>query len=182
MKMRWILTIALLSLFAMGCEKEIITPEAGAPEQMFTVGHSRPSLQCGLAAHANFTDNLGTIEILNDSAEVFILTDMAFGWQMQEIKVFAGETRDIPLRPNGELDVDNFPYYSENTSLTDLNTLHIPTNRVPATASFAIWGIAVRTNLFGVVLETREVWVDATPYQNGYFFDYALGSCGDSTI
>lgn len=182
MKRFTILTITLLSLAFFGCQKEIITPESNNEPiiAQSLEGHVRPVQQCGTSAFTTFNNgatSYGSIEILNDAEQLYILTDMNNGWLLQSIKIFAGNTLDIPKAYGGTIELEEFPFQMLHPRRVDKYTYTLPMASLPACFGVTIWAKATQVNMFGQVTNQVNLWANGSPVLNGFSFQYCKGVC-----
>ncbi len=182
MKRYLFLTTTLLSLFFFGCEKEVITPQSNdAPElTLSTEGHIRPTVQCGSSSYTTFkngTTPYGSVEILNNSEQLFILTDMNNGWLLESVKIFAGNTVNLPKGFGGTIELEEFPFQMIHPRRVDKYTYTLPVASLPTCFGVTIWAKAAQVNMFGQVTNRVDLWANGAAVLNGFSFQYCKGSC-----
>lgn len=176
------LTTTLLSLFFFGCEKEVILPQTNdAPElSLSTEGHSRPVSQCGSSAFTTFNNgatSYGSIEILNNAEQLFILTDMNNGWLLQNVKIFVGNPINLPKGYGGVIELEEFPFQMIHTRMVDKYTYTLPIASLPTCFGVTIWAKAAQVNMFGQVTNQVDLWANGSSVLNGFSFQYCKGTC-----
>lgn len=184
MKASIVLTFALLALVSFGCQSETVAPrESVQPIVNASVeGIQRPTNACGSSQFVNFVDAnnvvMGAVEILNTESELFVLVDMSSTWLLQGIKIFAGNSLDLPKSGNGLIQVEEFPSQFMNNRPIDQSTYRVRLNNaLPSCFGVSIFGQAARLNMFGQVTSTRQVWADGTVVLNGKMLSFCKGVC-----
>lgn len=182
MKRLVFLTITLLSLTFFGCQKEIIAPEGNSEPVIAQSleGHVRPVQQCGSSSFTTFVNagtSYGSIEILNDAEQLYILTDMNNGWLLQSTKIFAGTTTDLPKAYGGTIELEEFPFQMLHPRRVDKFTYTLPMASLPACFGVTVWAKATQVNMFGQVTNQVNLWANGSPVLNGFSFQYCKGVC-----
>lgn len=182
MKRYIFLTTTLLSLFFFGCEKEVIVPQTNdAPVvNLSTEGHIRPSVQCGSSAYTtlnNGATSYGNVEILNNAEQVYILTDMNNGWLLQSVKIFVGNSVNLPKGFGGVIELEEFPFQMIHPRMVDKYTYTLPVASLPTCFGVTIWAKAAQVNMFGQVTNQVDLWANGASVLNGFSFQYCKGTC-----
>jgi hypothetical protein len=187
-KMRTIKAISYLVCLAAlswGCQGETVAPKlsADAGAQSSLEGIQRPDNPCGSSTFTSFLDvnnnNIGSIEVLNTESELFLLVDMNTGWLLQSVKIFAGNSTDLPKSGVGSIQLEEFPYQYALSRAQDKSTFRFGTASLPACYGIAVCGQAVQINMFGGVTNSRQIWVSGTPVLDGRMFSYCNGVCSN---
>jgi hypothetical protein len=186
MKAHFFFTLTLLSIFAFGCQKEMITPEAGMPTSMKAIeGHYRPAQQCGASAFTTFNNgatSYGSLEILNDAENLYLLTDMNNGWFLADVKIFAGDPMNLPKGSNGQIQTEEFGLQISHTPRVDRNTYSISTDGMGSCLGVTVWAHVVRLNMMGHQIGSVNVWANGSSVLNGFSYQYCQGVCNNASV
>lgn len=184
MNLKSITTLLLIALIAFGCQKEIITPDnnqgpelwAGSQDGLF-----RPDQQCGSSQISDIVDenavSFGSLEILNDEDNIYLLATMNHGWLLQGVKVYAGNSVNIPKGNGGAMQLEEFPFQWAHSRLTGASTYVISKNGLAGCTDFVFFAQAVQTDMWSNITQSRELWGDGNSVLNGFSANYCQGSC-----
>jgi hypothetical protein len=185
MKSVFILTITLLTLFTFGCQKEVLTTDNQDRLVMGSVeGHFRPAQQCGTSAFTNLVNggtSYGSLEILNDGENLYILTDMNDEWLLTNVKIFADNSVNLPKGSNGLIQMEEFPFQMVHANMVDEFTYTLPISGLPSCMGITVWAQASQVDMFGSVINQVNLWADGAAVLDGFSYQYCKGSCGSSS-
>jgi hypothetical protein len=148
-------------------------------------GHFRPDQQCGASAFTTLDYggiSYGTVEILNDAEELYILTDMNNGWFLRDVKIFAGDPQDLPKANGGLIEREEFPIQVNHASRVDRFTYTMSTANLNNCFGVTIWAHAVRLNMMGHEIGSVDVWANGTSVLDGFSYQYCSGTCNNVTV
>lgn len=177
-----VLGISTLALFAFGCQKEIVRPQDTAVEIQGSIeGIQRPANPCGTSAFTNFVDAtntvIGSVEVLNTDNEMFLLMDMTGSWLLKGVKVFVGNSINLPKTGSGMIEIEEFPFQYIHNRAQDKTTIRVDISSLALCNGISIYGQAVKLNQFGNVVQSRNIWADGTNVLNGKMFNYCSVVC-----
>ena len=178
---------AVLSLLVFSsCEKEIILPETAQPTTEAIFGLNNPANPCGVTEYANYVTGsgttLGNAEILNNSKDLYIQTELSHGWVITGIKAFAGKLSQMPLTAAGNPNVEAFPikpYFSRNTNIA---SVRIPLQNLPACYDVCVFVQIAELDLFGNILNDDSVWLQGNAIGNGMTLPHCTHVCSAVNI
>ena len=171
-----------LSALAFSCEKECIRPEGnelGMQESSFPFV-SRPPVQCGTSTLSSLKDGaatLGSIEILNNSSDLYLIFDMNQFKFLEEVKVFAGEASTLPMDSDGNVNIEGFATQILLSAATNDYTLVLPLSSMPTCADIVIWARVSTRNMFGQVTGTNYTWMSGAAVANAFKVNYCATAC-----
>lgn len=176
--------LMIIFTFAFGCEKEIITPEqTHSPTIAFSGVEDliRPDVQCGTSRFSDLkTDTgtpFGTVEILNDADNLYMLIDMEQGKFLNATQVFFGTSSAIPTDGNGNMLMEDFQVQTIVARGASRYTIIVPKSSMPNCPDIVMWAQASEKNMFGQTTNTSEVWMTGIPIYDGSFYKYCMGAC-----
>lgn len=178
-----VLICLLLGLSLAGCEKETVLPASTdtiSPALRGGVGHFRPDQQCGTSRFGemtNGTSTFGTVEILNDASEFYLLFDMNNNFFMETVFVYFGTNSGIPTNSSGEIVMEDFQYQAAIDGGAAKYTVTYPTASLPICNDLVAFAVISERNMFGNVIANHQVWLDGTAIHNGYSFKYCVQTC-----
>ncbi|HHG85941.1 MAG TPA: hypothetical protein ENJ82_14435 [Bacteroidetes bacterium] len=175
--------LILLTLF-FGCEKEIISPQSINGPTLSASGLEslvRPDVQCGTSRFSVLKssngDLYGSVEVLNDADNVYLLIEMEPNKFLDATQAFFGTSSAIPTDGNGSILMEDFQFQSIIARGAARYTIIMPLSSMPNCPDIVLWGQASQKNMFGQTVSNREVWLTGIPIYNGSFFKYCAGAC-----
>lgn len=178
-------SLLLITALAFGCEKEVITPDANIPTVLESGIEDliRPDVQCGTSRFTDLKNNngdqFGTIEILNDADNIYILIEMEHGKFLDAIQVYFGDQASIPN--NGtNIQMEDFQFQAVTDRGATRYTVIMPHASLPNCSDIVLWAQASERNMFGNPISTNVTWMTGISIYDGSFFKYCLGSCGSN--
>jgi hypothetical protein len=177
-----------IAFVAFGCEKEVIRPESDNNIQASSFHFiNRPPLQCGPSVFSSMKDgaqNLGSIEILNNSSELYLIFNMNQFKFIEELKVYTGDASNMPIDGDGNLSLENFGFQQVLTSAANDYTLVLPLSSMASCADLVVWARVSTKNMFGQTTATNYTWMTGASIANGYMMNYCATTClsGNSTV
>lgn len=186
MKNHVIALFTLIALISFSCQKEVIRPASdnNTPEISASTGHEghyRPAVQCGASVFTDFIDNAatgyGSIEVLNDNKNLYVLVDMNHGWLLQSAMIFADNSANLPKAYGGTIEIEEFPFQFMHTRQVSEFTYSIPLSSINTCSDITIYAQAVQLDFFGNVQNTATLWADGTSVLDGFTFQYCAGTC-----
>jgi hypothetical protein len=186
MKTRFIFTLSILALLAFSCQKECIRPESNTPTEMKCVeGIFRPAQQCGASAFTTLKSagaDYGSVEILNDAEQVYIITQMNADWFLADVKIFVGDANNIPRGNGGVIQLEEFPLQINHPGRVAEYTYTMNTANMGACVGVTVWARAVQMNMLGDEIASVDLWADGSQTLNGYSYQYCKGVCNIATM
>ncbi|MEY3444283.1 MAG: hypothetical protein RLZZ519_2564 [Bacteroidota bacterium] len=171
-----------ISVVAFSCEKECIRPEGsdlGLQESAFPFV-SRPSVQCGPSSFASLKDGastLGSVEVLNNSTDLYVIFDLNQFKYLEEVKIFAGDGGTLPLDSDGNVDTESFNNKLLLSSPANDYTLVLPLSSMPTCSDIVIWARVTTRNIWGQVTGTNYTWMSGNAVANAFKMSYCATSC-----
>lgn len=175
-----VLFFLLLGLSLTGCEKELLEPSGNdslSPALRGGIGHFRPDSQNGFSRFGEMTDGtgtMGTVEILNDANDIYILMDMNPNLFLETVFVYFGTSNGIPTNSAGDILTEDFQFQAAIEGGAPKYTVTYPTSGLPICNDIVLMATATERNVFGNVIATHHFWLDGTAIYNGYFFKYCI--------
>ena len=178
---RLLLGCLLLAIMAFSCGSDNVDPAAapgtisGSYQQV-----ARPAQQCGPSLFSRLKDgntDLGSIEVLNSSENIYLIFDLNQYKYLDELKVFKGDIGTLPLDSDGNIDVENFGFQSLLSQPLNEYTMISGLSSTPSCTDFVIWARITTRGIFGNVTATNYAWVTGTPIANGFAFNYCSPAC-----
>jgi hypothetical protein len=179
--------VICLAALTFGCQKEVITPENDANIQGSSFHFiQRPPVQCGPSVFASMKDgstNLGSVEILNNSTDLYLIFNMNQFKFVEEVKVFTGDINNVPTDFDGNMQIENFGFQQILTSPANDYTLLMPLSGLSSCSDIVVWARVTTRNMWGQVTATNYTWMSGTPVANGYMTGFCATACitGNST-
>ncbi|MEM7035696.1 MAG: hypothetical protein AAF570_01880 [Bacteroidota bacterium] len=176
--------IALMAFVCFSCQSDSVKP---VPVQIKSVkfsqeGHNRPDLQCGSSMNQDLLNPSGaargSIEVLNDDRDIYILAIMTQGWLIRSAKIFVGNSADLPRANGGGVEVEEFPYLILHSNPGSKFTYSIPTHGQPNCPEVAIQMQVDQVSFFGNVVASEILWADGAGSSSGKTFSFCIGGCG----
>jgi hypothetical protein len=172
---------ACIAVLTFGCEKEMIRPEGNAaPEATCFPYAQRPPVQCGSSVFATMNDgasSLGTVEILNNSSDLYLIFNLNMGRYLEEVKIYNGDVNNMPLDADGNVQMEQFGFQQLLSSPANDYTLTFPLSGMSSCTDIMIWARISTRNLFGQVIATDYAWMSGTPASNGFSTNFCVTSC-----
>ena len=178
-----VLFFLLLGLSLTGCEKELIEPtttDTISPALRSGIGHFRPDQQCGTSRFGELVSGstvMGTVEILNDANDFYILMDMNPNIFLETVFVYFGTSSGIPTNSAGDILTEDFQFQAAIENGAAKYTVVHPVSGLPVCNDIVLAAVATERNVFGNVVATHNLWLDGTAIHNGYFFKYCVQTC-----
>lgn len=178
-------TFLMILLFSFGCEKEIITPEYQHPTAQLS-GYNqivRPSTQCAPSEFASLRDgstNFGSVEILNQGDELYLLFSLNNYKFLDEVRVFVGDKSQVPLNPDGNIETELFHFKEVIAGGTNRYTMILKLDVVPACLDIFVSAKVSTRNMFGQVTATNNTWMHGNAFLDGYTAQYCVVNCFSS--
>ena len=102
---------AMVSMLFPGCENH---PETVAPRPTSnTVAYQAPPKACGIPELVDVRSeagrSIGVFEVMNDSTHLYLIYSPPLGMTLQDISIFYGREKDLPLDASGSMDAMAFP-------------------------------------------------------------------------
>lgn len=171
-----------LSAVAFGCEKEIVCHEGNTVTAEQSAYHhiQRPPVQCGPSVFTTLKDgptSFGSVEVLNNSSELYLIFNLNQYKFLEEFKVFTGALVNMPMDSDGNVNIEGFAHQQILSSPANDYTLVLPLNSMPACSDIAIWARVSTRNMFGQVTATNYTWMSGTPISNGFKVSYCATTC-----
>lgn len=171
-----------IAVVAFGCEKEMVQPEAqGNTLQGGSFPFlQRPPVQCGPSMVHSMMDgatDLGSVEILNNSSDLYLIFNMNQFKFIEEVKVFNGDAAYLPMDGDGNIQMEQFGFQQSLTSPMNDYTLTFPLSGMPTCTDLVIWARVSTRNMWGQVTATNYAWMTGTPISNGFKVNFCITSC-----
>lgn len=185
MKIRFTLILAFIALLAFGCTKEEILPETNPVSQGSMEGVVRPTQQCGTSAFTTLKSgaaDFGSVEILNDDEQVFIITSMNQDWFLSDVKIYVGDPNAMPRGNGGVIQLEEFPLQYNHPNRVSEYTYTVNTAAMGACVGVTMWAHAVQLDMMGTEIGSIDLWANGTQTLNGYSFQYCKGVCNVTTM
>ena len=169
-------------IFLTSCQKENFETQASQTELNLQaqVGHVYPDQQCGASRTGNLTGNnglpLGTVEVLNSEANIFLVISMNQGYFLESLSANFGTTADIP-ESNGNMVLEDFMYMANLAEGAEKYTVVYPTTDLPICNDVVVNATVSQRNWFGQTIGTQTCWLGANPIHDGYFYKYCQSVC-----
>jgi hypothetical protein len=170
-----------LATIAFGCGVDNVDPAAspqtisGSYQQV-----ARPAQQCGPAMFSRLKDgitDLGSLEIINSSSNIYLIFDLNQNKYLDELKVFKGDISSLPLDSDGQVDLENFGFQSILSQPLNEYTMMSGLSTTPSCTDFVIWARITTRGIFGNITATNYAWASGSPVANGYSFNYCAPAC-----
>lgn len=178
---RIIAVLLFVAVAAWGCQSDSVNPKGDAKDQptgMFSL--ARPQVQCGPSAFSRIKDgsmDLGGVEILNNSSDLYLILSMNPFKFVEEVKVFRGDATHIPLDADGNVSVEGFGYQAIMNSPMNSYIFTLPLANSPSCADIAIWARISTRSPFGGLVSTNYAWMEGAPVANGFKVQYCAPLC-----
>lgn len=181
-------TLILLLVLAVGCSPDNVSPKEkqDAPSLLSTSynGHHRPDTQCGPSVSHNIVDEnravIGSVEMLNDNRNVYMLFTLNHGWLLSDLKMYTGDANSIPKGNNG-LAMEEFPAHYVLDQISTNSTFKVPLSTINSCTDFAVYARAKQLNFFGNEVAQTSAWVEGTPVLDGQYFNFCSATCSNSS-
>lgn len=121
--------------------------------------------------------SFGTVEILNDASEIYMLLDMNPNYFIDAIYVYYGTNAGIPTNSVGEMLTEDFQFQAAVNGGAARYTVTYPTASLPACTDLVAVVMVSEKNLFGNTIANHALWLDGTAIYNGYSFKYCIDPC-----
>jgi uncharacterized delta-60 repeat protein len=122
---------------------------------------------------------VGTLEVANDEANLYVVYRTAVGSQMESTALFIGNSeQDIPRGTGGSTRVMDFPYKSSHPTLPNTVVWEIPLSVISGQA-----GVISAIAVVGEVPE--RAWaagVEISPLDGSMYFPYDVAACAAETM
>ena len=171
-----------LSVVVFSCEKECIHPEGsdlGLQESAFPFV-SRPPVQCGPSSFASLKDGaatLGSVEILNNSSDLYVIFDLNQYRFLEEVKIFAADGGTIPMDSDGNVDTESFSNKILLSNAANDYTLVLPLSSMPTCSDIVIWARVSTRNIWGQVTATNYTWMSGAAIANAFKMSFCATAC-----
>lgn len=165
-----------------GCEKESVAPitDDYALSLQAKAGEIYPDQQCGSSRTGVLSDdsgnNCGTVEILNDEVNIYLVINMQQGYFLESLFANFGTTADIPVDDN-EMVMEDFMYQEYISGGKTTYTVIFPTAALPVCNDVVLHANVSQRNIFGQTMGTHKTWLGANSIYDGYFYKYCLAQC-----
>ena len=178
---RLLLVCLILGSFAFSCGVDNVDP-AAAPQNISGSYQqvARPTQQCGPSVFSRLKDgttDLGSLEMLNSSENIYLIFDLNQFKYLDELKVFKGDIGNLPMDSDGNVDLENFGFQSLLSQPLNEYTMISGLSSTPSCTDFVVWARITTRGIFGNVTATNYAWVTGTPIANGYTFNYCSPAC-----
>jgi hypothetical protein len=139
-----VLLLGIAGFFVVSCGKEEVKPDEnliskGFPTESGNLDKTEPCVppKAVRLVDGNETNALyvGDLSISNDGQNINIATQLLQRWFTAKTYVFVGDRKDIPLDPQGEPIVEQFPTVVNHKPRTKQHNLSVP---MPAADKFVI--------------------------------------------
>ena len=178
------MALLLVAILAFSCEKEVITPADQNTPRIELSEHEqlkRPDAQCGSSQFEdlrNHADQLvGSVEILNDETQLYILIDMEFGQHLDHVKAFLGSAAGIEVYGDGDLNMEEFQFQNLMNG-AHRYTIQLPLGSLSGSQDLVLFTQVSQRDFFGNVTSTSDAYLDGLTIGNGEYVKYSIGTCG----
>ncbi len=174
--------LLLLAIVAFGCQKEMIQPESDAPAAQYGGNPSlqRPLAQCGASVFAAMKAgpvSLGTVEMLNDASQLYMIFDMNNFKFIEQIKIYVGDLGQMPVDGAGNILVEAFPVQYQMGIPANEYTFTLANEDISTCNDIIVWARVSTRNIFGQVTSTVDTWMSGNAIANGFETPFCLTTC-----
>ena len=125
---------------------------------------------------------MGNAEILNDTKDLYIQSELSHGWIITNVKAYAGKLSQMPLTAAGNPDVEKFPIKPFFTRNTNIASVRIPLQNLPACYDVCVFIQIVEIDLFGNILNDDAIWLQGNAIGNGMSLPHCTNVCSAANI
>ena len=118
---------------------------------------------------------MGSVEILNNSSDLYVIFDLNQYRFLEEVKIFAGDGGTIPMDSDGNVDTESFSNKILLSNAANDYTLVLPLSSMPTCSDIVIW--ARVSNIWGQVTATNYTWVSGAAIANAFKMSFCATAC-----
>ncbi len=175
--------VLLCAVFFVGCEKElaeISSESTPTPLLASGVGSHAPDSHCGSTQSANLlheSTSEGSVQILNNSSDLYMVLDMNHGFFIDAVYAFYGESSNAPVDSEGNLSLEEFSFIASVGEGASSFTIQVPLSEISSCNDLMVAASVSQRNVFGQVTTSHMVWMDGTDFMNGFYLSSCVQSC-----